>query len=63
MFQNAIEFWSRHIILANASHAAGGFGMALILQRYLAGKPFVPVWVGWLLLGFCVVTHLYAYTS
>jgi len=63
MFQSAIEFWSHHIILANASHAAGGFGLALVLQHYLGGKPFVSVWASWLLLAFCVVTHFIAFTS
>ena len=63
MFQNVIEFWSQHMILANSSHAAGGFGLALILQRYLAGEPFLPVWVGWLLLGYCLAAHVYAFTQ
>ena len=62
MFQNAIEFWSQHVILANASHAAGGFGLAIILQRYFGSKPFLPVVVGWILLAFTLVTHLYAFT-
>lgn len=67
MFQNAIEFWSRHVLLSNASHGAGGFGLAIVLQHYLrgkaGGKPFVPVIVGWVLLGFCVVTHLIAFAN
>lgn len=65
MFQNAMEFWSQHILLANANHAAGGFGLAIVLQRYLGGKeskPFLPVIVGWILLAFCLVTHIYAFT-
>ncbi len=63
MFETAMAYWSQHIILANASHAAGGFGLALILQRYLGGKPFLPVAVGWILLGFTVVTHAIAYAQ
>ena len=62
MMKTARAFWSRHIILANASHAAGGFGLALVLQHYLVGHPFLPVIVGWLLLAFCLVAHLYAWT-
>ena len=62
MFQHAIEFWSQHVLLANASHAAGGFGLAIVLQRYLGQQPFVPVIVGWILLAFCLLTHLYAFT-
>ena len=62
MFDVAIAFWSQHIILSNLSHAAGGFGLAIVLQRYLRGQPFLPVIVGWVLLGFTLATHLYALT-
>ena len=62
MFEAAIGFWSQHIILSNLSHAAGGFGLAIVLQRYLRGEPFLPVLVGWILLAFMLVTHLYAFT-
>ena len=62
MFETAIGFWSQHIILSNLSHAAGGFGLAIVLQRYLRGEPFLPVLVGWILLAFTLVTHLYALT-
>lgn len=67
MFQNAMEFWSRHVLLSNASHAVGGFGLAIVLQHYLrgkvGGKPFVPVIIGWVLVAFCVVTHIIAFAS
>ena len=62
MFDAAMAFWSQHIILSNLSHAAGGFGLAIILQRYLRGEPFVPVIVGWILLGFTLATHFYAFS-
>lgn len=62
MIDAAIAFWSQHIILSNLSHAAGGFGLAVILQRYLRGQAFLPVIVGWILLGIALVTHLYAFT-
>ena len=62
MIEHAIQFWSQHIILANLSHAALGFGLAVVLQRYLRGNSFVPVIVGWLLLAFALATHLYAFT-
>ncbi|MES2595760.1 MAG: hypothetical protein V4662_10515 [Verrucomicrobiota bacterium] len=55
-----IEFWRQHILLANASHAAGGFGLAVVLQRHLTGKPAVKV-LGWLLLAFALVTHAIAF--
>lgn len=67
MFENAMQFWSQHVLLSNASHGAGGFGLAIVLQQYLrgkiGGKPFVPIAVGWVLLAFCLVTHLYAFTQ
>lgn len=47
MFEAATGFWPQHIILSNLSHAAGGFGLAIVLQRYLRGEPFLPVIVGW----------------
>jgi hypothetical protein len=62
MFQTAIEFWSQNVILANLSHAVGGFGLAIILQRYLRGNSFLPVVVGWIFLSFTLATHIYAYT-
>ena len=67
MFQNAMDYWSRHVLLSNTSHAFGGFGLAIVLQHYLrgkaGGKPFVPVIIGWLLLVFCVLTHIVAFAS
>jgi len=62
MIEAAIEFWRENIILANLSHAVAGFGFAIVLQRYLRGEPFLPVVVGWVLLGFALVMHLYAFT-
>ena len=57
------QAWAReHIILNNVHHAAGAFGLAIVLQHYLAGNPFLPVAVGWVLLGFTVAMHLYQFT-
>lgn len=33
MIERAIEFWRQHIILANLSHASGGFGLGVVLQQ------------------------------
>lgn len=63
MFQHAIDYWSRHVLLANASHMALGFGLAVVLQRWRRGSSFVPVGVGWLLLAFGLVTHVFAFAS
>lgn len=61
--QQGISYWSEHVILANLSHALGGFGLALVLQHYLVGNPFWPVAIGWFALAFTLVTHIIAYTS
>ena len=63
MFDNAIKYWSKHVILSNASHAVGGFGAAVVLQNYLAGDVFVPVMVGWVAIVFTLITHVIAHTS
>lgn len=63
MIKQAIKYWSKHIILANLAHAAGGAGLVIVLQHYLAGNSFVSVAIGWILLGFFAVTHLVAYSS
>jgi hypothetical protein len=52
-----------NIILANLSHASGDFGLAVVLQQYLGDTPFLPVVVGWLLLGFCLAMHVYAWSK
>lgn len=61
--QQGISYWSEHVLLANLSHLLGGFGLALVLQHYLVGNPFLPVIVGWLALAFSLITHFIAYTS
>lgn len=62
MLASAMEFFSQHIILANLTHVAGGFGLALVLQRYFPGKNFLSAKIGWLLLGFALVIHIFAFT-
>lgn len=63
MFEPAMEFFSQHIILASLAHVAGGFGLALVLQRYFPGKFFLAPKTGWLLLGFALLIHTVAYAS
>lgn len=60
--KHGLTFDRKHIILNNANHLAGGLGLAIVLQEYLVGNPFVPVVVGWLLLAFTAGVHLYAAT-
>ena len=63
MFKNGIEFFKQHIFLANLSHLTGGFGLAVVLQHYVAGNPFFPVVIGWLMLGFSLAVHAIAYAK
>lgn len=63
MFEQPINYWSKHVILSNLSHAVGGFGAALLLQQYLVGSAFLPAIVGWLAIAFTLITHFIAWTS
>jgi len=63
MFKKPIRYWSEHIILSNLSHAVGGFGAAILLQYYLEGSAFLSAIVGWLALGFTLITHFFAWIS
>ena len=61
--KRVMKFSSKHVILSNAAHAAGGFGFALLLQFYLTGSAFAPVWIGWLLLACAVAEHLWVWAA
>ena len=53
------QFDVKHVIISNAIHAIGGFGLAILLQQYLVGSPFVSVWVGWILVVCAMLAHPY----
>ena len=57
-----LHFWQKHILLANLSHLAAGFGLALLLRAYVPDKPAVKAF-GWLLLAFAIVAHLFAFLA
>ncbi len=57
MFEKQKAWAGKHIILTSAQHVAAGFGLALVLQHYIAGNAFLPVIVGWLLLAFSGAIH------
>lgn len=59
MFEKQKEFARNHIVLNSVQHFTGGFGIALVLQNYFLGNPFLPVSVGWILTGFALAVHLY----
>ncbi len=58
-----MEFSSKHPVSGNAAHAAGGFGLAFLLQYYLTGVTFAPVWIGWGLLACAVAWHLWVWAA
>lgn len=62
MYKEAISFDRRHILLSNASHAALGFGIAVLLQEYFVGNAFMSLWISWVLVAFGVIAHIYAWT-
>lgn len=59
MFERKIELARKHIILTNFIHFVGGFGLALLLQYYISGSAFLPVSLGWILVAFTVIGHIY----
>ena len=59
--ERVMQFASKHIVLSNSAHAAGGFGLALLLQYYLTGGAFAPVWVGWALLACAAAWHVWVW--
>jgi len=63
MFEHEKKYARKHIILTSTNHFAGGFGIALLLQHYLTGDAFLPVIVGWILVGYLVIVHILQFTS
>lgn len=61
MFSKQIEFARNHIILTASSHLAAGFGLAIVLQDYLGSTPFLPVGIGWILVIFSLVIHIWTW--
>jgi hypothetical protein len=63
IYERALTYASSHVIFSNSAHAAGGFGLALLLQHYLRGDAFLPPIVGWLLVAFSAVFHAMAFLN
>jgi len=61
--ERVMRFAAKHIVLSNAAHASGGFGLALLLQYYLTGGAFAPVWIGWALLACAAAWHVWAWIA
>lgn len=58
IYHRSLDYFSSHPMANSLAHAAGGFGCAVVLQRYLAGDSVVPVWIGWVLIIFSAVVHV-----
>jgi len=63
MLERQIALARKHFVLTNFGHFVGGFGLALLLQYYLSGSAFLPVAVGWLLVAFTLIVHVYVLTQ
>jgi hypothetical protein len=63
MLERQIKLARKHFIITNFSHFVGGFGLALLLQYYLSGNAFLPVMVGWILVAFTLIVHIYVLQS
>lgn len=59
----SFAYFSRHPMLNSIAHTAAGFGLALVLQHYIAGNAFLPVIVGWVLIGVSVAMHIMSFVS
>jgi hypothetical protein len=63
LYTNSLAYFSTHPMLNALAHAAGGFGIAILLQQYLIGDPFVSVWVGWVCVAFSAIIHVRSFTK
>ena len=54
-YEKVVTYFAQHVILNAFAHTAAGFGLAIVLQHYLKGNAFLPVYVGWLLIAVCAV--------
>ncbi len=52
--------FSVHACMGALTYFAAGFGVAILLQHYLKDTFSVSVWVGWALLAFSVIMHVYS---
>lgn len=61
LYNRAMAWFMAHPTYNALAHSAGGFGLALILQHYINGNAFLPVWIGWILVAFSAAIHLYSF--
>jgi hypothetical protein len=58
LYNRSMNYFSRHVLLNSAAHAAAGFGLALLLQYYTAGTAFLNPLIGWGFILFSAAIHL-----
>ncbi len=59
MIQKALGFARENVVLTSVQNALGGFGVALLVQWYVQGAAFAPMWLGWVFVAFSVAIHVY----
>ncbi len=59
MIDRALNFARENVVLTSVQNALGGFGVAVLVQWYVQGTAFAPMWLAWLFVGFSVAIHVY----
>lgn len=57
IFHKSLSYFSKHPMLNSLAHSAGGFGLAVVIQEYMAQNSVVPVWAGWVMIIFSALIH------
>lgn len=63
LYANALHYFSKHPMLNSIAHAAGGFGLALILMHYMPESALLSPLVGWILIAFSAVIHIFSFMN
>lgn len=58
LYTKSLIYFAKHPMLNSFTHSVGGFGIALLLQYYMVGNAFAPLWLGWLCIIFSVAIHI-----
>ncbi|HEV2917463.1 MAG TPA: hypothetical protein VGW78_07000 [Candidatus Babeliales bacterium] len=58
LYTKSLMYFAKHPMLNSFAHSVGGFGIALLLQYYIVGDAFAPLWVGWLCITGSLVIHI-----
>lgn len=61
IYHRSLSYFTQHPMLNSLAHSAGGFGLAVLLQEYSMGNSVVPAWIGWVLVAFSALVHLYSF--